>query len=301
LRVFVTGASGLVGAALCDALLERGDEVVALSRAARESSRPGETWVAGDVTSDGDWQGAVAGCDAVVHLAGESIGGGRWNAARKRRLVSSRIESAKVLVRAIASAEPRPCALISASATGYYGTRDEEVLTEESAPGQDFLATLCCDWEAAAREAAASGVRVACLRFAVVLSRHDGALANMLLPFRLGLGGPIGPKARWFPWVHQRDAVALALLALDREDIEGPLNVVAPGVARMGEFAATLGRVLRRPAFLPVPLFAVWFPLGEFARYVSPGQHVACERALEYGYAFEYPTLEAALRDCVGQ
>lgn len=300
MRVFVTGASGLLGASLCEALLERGDEVVALSRSERASSRSGERWVAGDVASDGDWQQAVSGCDAVVHLAGESIGGGRWNAARKRRLVESRVESARAVVRAIEGAEAKPRVLLSASATGYYGSREEELLREDSAPGDDFLSKLCRDWEAAAFAAEPLGLRVVALRFAVVVSRRGGALENMALPFKLGVGGPIGPKARWFPWVHQRDAVGLVLHALDREDIAGPLNVVAPGAIRMGEFAKTLGRALRRPALIPTPLFAVRLPLGEFAEYVSPGQHVSCERALEAGYAFAFPELEDALRDCVG-
>lgn len=299
MRVFITGASGLVGSGLREALLARGDEVVALSRRERPSTRPGEQWVAGDVTRDGAWQAAVSGCDAVVHLAGESIGEGRWNEARKRRLVESRVESAQAVVRAVEAASAPPSALLSASATGYYGFRDEEALSEESPPGDDFLARLCCDWEAAACAAEPLGVRVVRLRFAVVFSREGGALASMALPFRLFAGGSIGPKSRWFPWIHEGDAVGLCLHALDQDAMAGPLNLVAPGAVRMGELAATLGRVLRRPALFPAPLFALRLPLGEFAEYVSPGQLVSSERARAAGYVFRFPDLEPALRDCL--
>lgn len=300
MRVFVTGASGMLGRQLCTALLERGDQVVALSRSSRSSSRPGEEWVAGDILRDGDWQVAVSGCDAVVHLAGESIGDGRWNEERKQRLVESRVESARSLVRAIKRAASPPGVLVSASATGFYGTRGEELLTEESPPGDDFLAQLCVDWERAAQGAEASGVRVVNLRFAVVLGREGGALENMLLPFKLGVGGPIGPADRWFPWVHERDAIALAIHAIVKDSLSGPFNAVAPGAVRMREFARTLGRVLRRPALIPVPLFALRLPLGEFAQYISPGQHVSSARAEQSGFEFAYPSLEEALRDCVG-
>lgn len=300
MRVFATGATGLVGSALCEALRERGDEVVAISRNPPGAGEgPGMRWIAGDIGVAGAWQAEIDGADAVIHLAGESIAGGRWNAARKRRLVASRLQSTRNIAAAIRAAASPPRVLVSASATGYYGMRGEENLREDAPPGSDFLAELCRDWEAAAREAESAVTRVVSLRFGVVLSARGGALERMLPPFRFGLGGPIGPGDRWFPWIHRRDAVGLVLHALDCEGLAGPLNAVAPGAVRMGEFSQALGRALKRPAWLPVPLVLLRIALGEFADHLSPGQHVDSGRAVELGYRFEYGELAAALRACL--
>jgi uncharacterized protein (TIGR01777 family) len=317
MRVFVTGASGLLGAPLCSALVAEGHEVLALSRAARkvgderQAGRGRLRWIQGDCTKPGSWMGAVDGARALVHLAGESIAAGPWTVARKARLVDSRVESTRLLVRAAAKARGRPELLVCASATGIYGPRGEEELDESSKLGDDFLAGLCRDWEAAAREAEAAGMGVVSARFGVVLSRRGGALARLLPLFKLGLGGPLGPQARWFPWVHEDDAVGLVRFALGAalagpgepgagpEALCGPVNVVAPGAVRMGEFAATLGRVLRRPALLRVPLAALRLALGELADGLSPGQKVRPARALAAGYPFRHPELEAALRACL--
>ena len=308
MRIFVTGASGLVGSGVCEALLKRGDDVTALSRSARTSTAGGVSWVEGDPSVAGDWCREIDGQDAVIHLAGESVAAGRWTKARKARLVDSRIESTRCIASAIEAAASKPHTFVCASATGYYGSRGEELLEEGSEPGTDFLATLCCDWEAAAQLAANDSLRVASVRFAVVLSGNGGALANMLPPFRLGLGGPLGPKDRWFPWIHETDAIGLVLHALDTAEIEcgektqpfaGPINLSAPGTVRMGEFSKTLGRVLRRPAFFSVPLGLLKIPLGEFADLISPGQRVSAARAVASGYDFAYPDLESALRACL--
>ena len=308
MRVFVTGASGLLGSELCERLLARGDEVTALSRKPQKSQREGIRWVVGDPAEAGPWCKEIDGQDAVVHLAGESIASGRWTRARKARLVGSRVESTRLIATAIQQSAQPPRTLVNASATGFYGSRGEELLDESSTPGSDFLAGLCRDWEAEALALQSDSLRVVCLRFAPVLSAEGGALANMLPAFRLGLGGPVGPRERWFPWVHEADAVGLTLYAIDTSRYEseagstplrGPINVVAPGVVRMSEFARGLGKAVRRPAVIPVPLGLLRVPLGELADLLSPGQRVSSDLARASGYVFEQPTLQGALAACL--
>jgi len=298
MRVFLTGASGLIGAGLASDLLRDGHEVVAVSRVQRSGAAGGERggieWIVGDVCQTGSWCDALERCDAVVHLAGEPVVAGRWTAARKRRIVASRVESARQIAAVVRRANAGLRVLVCASASGFYGSRGEEQLSEDSAAGDDFLARLCADWEAAANEAA-ENARVVSLRFGVVLSAKGGALARMLLPFRLGLGGPLGPAGRWFPWVHEDDAIGLTRFALEHA-IQGPVNVVAPGSVTMGEFAKTLGRVLARPAVLPVPGFLLSLALGEQAGAIMAGQKIAPQAAEAAGYAFRHAELESALR-----
>jgi len=297
-RCFLTGASGLLGTRLQERLLEGGHELVALSRRVRRDDRAGVRWVEGDATTTGPWMRELDGCDAVVHLAGESVAEGRWTAARKRALVDSRVESARRLGEAIRAAEAPPAVLVSASAVGYYGPRGEEELAEDAPPGEDFLARLCVDWEAAAHAAGSGATRVACLRIGVVLAPEGGALAKMVPPFKLGLGGPLGPARNWFPWIHEDDVVGLLVFLLE-QPVEGAVNGVASGAVRMGEFARELGRALHRPALLPTPIAPLKLVLGEFAGHLNPGQHVVPRRALEAGYRFAFPELGPALRDCV--
>ena len=296
MRVFVTGAKGLIGQRLCRELLEDGHEVVALSRKPQEGD--GIEWVQGDATGPGDWQRALDGCDAVINLAGESVAGRRWSAARKRVLVASRVETTNHLVDAIAAAKSPPRSLVSASAVGFYGPRGGTLLREDAAPGRDFLARLCVDWEAAAAGAQRHGVRVVCLRFGVVLSRRGGALAAMKAPYRLGLGGAIGSKGNWFPWVHDDDAVGLTRHALEAS-WAGPVNVVSPAVVTMGEFARELGRAMYRPILGQVPLPLARLALGEFAYSISPGQKVHPAVAERVGYAFSKALLRDALAECL--
>ena len=300
-RIFVTGATGLLGSRLCDDLARSGHPVVALSRrAAPPSSAPGVRWVRGDAAVPGGWADELEGAAAVVHLAGEPIAAGRWTRARKVRLVSSRVEAARRIAAAVAAAARPPRVLVSASACGYYGAAGERVLDESSPPGDDFLARLCVDWEAAARAAEESGVRVVPLRLGVVLSRRGGAFARMLPAFRLGLGGPLGPAERFFPWIHEEDAIRMIRWALGLEaDLDapsgGPVNAVAPEAVRMREFASELGRALHRPALLRVPLSLLRLALGEAAAGLVPGQRVVPGRAIAAGFRFRHESLRSAL------
>ena len=305
MHVFVTGATGLIGRQLCARLVADGHAVTALSRsapgpeAARTSEPAALRLVRGDPAESGGWTMELGDADVVFHLAGASVAGGRWTAARKRELRASRIDSTRALVAAFEASGQPPKAFICASAVGYFGPRGEESLTETSAPGSDFLAQLCIDWEAEAARAEALGVRTVSLRFGLVMSGAGGALASMLPIFKLGLGGPLGPADRWFPYIGNDDALGLCHLAME-SDLRGPVNVVAPEPARMGEFARTLGGVLRRPAILPMPLWALRLALGELGESMAPGQRVEPTRALAAGYAFREPTLERALRAALG-
>lgn len=300
--VFLTGASGLVGSLVHRRLLAAGHEVWAHSRRPRASAaEEGTRWIGGDLTADGAWQQAAAEADAVVHLAGAPIAQGRWNAARKAELVASRVESTRRIVSALRAADRPPSLLICASATGYYGARGEERLDESAGPGDDFLARLCVDWEAAAQEAAQSGVRVVSLRFGAVLSRRGGALAAMEPVFRWGLGGSLGPADRYFPWLHEEDAAGLIEWALGSSTfVQGAVNAVAPEAVRMGEWARQLASVLGRRAWLHLPGFALRGLLGELGDSLVPGQHVVPGKALAEGYTFRHPRLEAALRALLG-
>lgn len=275
MRVGVTGLSGLIGTRLAAALRERGDEVTRLSR------RP-----------DAE---AVAGQDAVVHLAGEPMDQ-RWTGAAKRRIHESRIAGTRTLVAAIRAAEPRPRVLVSASAVGYYGIRGDERLGEDAPPGDDFLARMCVEWEREARAAEEAGLRVVTVRTGVVLERRGGALARMLLPFRLGVGGPVAGGRQYLSWIHLDDVAGIYAEAVHDDRWSGPVNACAPEPATNREFSKALGRALRRPAVLPIPGLALKLLYGEMSQVVTTGQRAVPGRVLELGYEFQHPELGAALR-----
>ncbi len=304
MRVFVTGGTGLVGSRLVGRLLERGDAATVLTRrpaAARERFQDKCNIVEGDPVQRGDWSGAVADCDAVIHLAGEPIFGARWNDDFRARLRESRVRSTENIVEALGraprTAEGRPKVLVNASAIGYYGPHGDEELTEDRPPGDDFLARLTVDWEQAARRAEGFGARLVLVRIGVVLDKAGGALARMLTPFKLGIGGPIGSGRQWMSWIHHADVVGILLLGLDNPEASGPLNGAAPNPVTNKEFSKALGRAVHRPALFPIPTFALRLRFGGVAEVLTTGQRVLPRRPLALGYKFRFPDLDAALAD----
>jgi uncharacterized protein (TIGR01777 family) len=303
MKILITGATGLIGRRLVEDRLNRGDELVVVSRSARraqEALGASVRVVEADPKMSGPWQRSADGCDAIVHLAGASVADRRWSRAYKQEIIDSRIESTSRIVEAIAAAAHRPQVLVNASAVGFYGDRGDESLDESAAPGEDFLARLAVDWEAAARRAEKSGVRVVLLRTGIVLDDRGGALRGMLPAFRMMLGGPVGSGRQYWPWIHWRDVVGLIGLSLRDEGCRGPLNLAAPEPATCGEFARALGSVLHRPAFLPMPVWALRVVLGELARYVAASTRVIPAAALARGYEFAHPKLRPALASLVG-
>jgi uncharacterized protein (TIGR01777 family) len=294
--VTLTGASGLIGPRVLRALRERGEEVTVLSRdPGRARERLGDVncvqWdpLAGPAPAQ-----ALEGARAVVHLAGEPVAQ-RWSGGARRAIRESRVLGTRNLLAGIAEAAPRPEVLVNSSATGYYGAHGEEPLDEDAPPGRDFLAQVCVEWEAQAARAEQLGVRVVRLRTGVVLDRHGGALARMLPPFRLGVGGPVAGGRQYISWVHPDDIAGLVLAAIDREDWSGPFNATAPEPATNAEFSRELGRALHRPAVLPVPGLALRALYGEMAEMVTTGARVVPAKALVLGYEFRRPRLRGAL------
>jgi uncharacterized protein (TIGR01777 family) len=300
MRVVVTGATGLIGSALVGALRERGDVPVALARStesAREKLGAGvevHRWAAPE--SEPPPTQALAGAGGVVHLLGEPVDQ-RWSDAAKRRIRDSRVRSTTLLADALTALSPeeRPAVLVSQSASGYYGVRGDEPLSEDAAPGDDFLAGVVVEWEAAARRAEPA-LRVVETRTGVVLSGEGGALAKMLPFFKLGIGGPVAGGRQYVPWIHLDDVVAGLLRCLDDERLSGPVNLTAPNPVTNAELSRTLGRVLHRPAFLPVPGFALKLLYGEMAQVVTTGSRVVPDRLQAVGHSFHFPDLEPALR-----
>lgn len=293
MRIGITGASGLVGTALRRSLEADGHRVAPFVR-----RPPAEGEIFWD-PARGDLDASeLEGLDAVVHLAGESVAGGRWTEERKRRIRDSRVHGTDLLARALAACARRPRVLVSASAVGFYGDRGDEVLDEEAGPGEGFLAEVCQAWEAAAEPARQAGVRVAHPRIGVVLAAEGGALAKMKGPFRLGLGGVIGTGQQFMSWVHRDDLVAMLRFAVDTEALEGPFNAVAPQPVRNAEFTKALGAALGRPTMLPLPAFAARLAMG---RELADEMLLASTRCVparlqSLGFTFRYPQLEAALR-----
>jgi uncharacterized protein len=299
MQVFVTGATGLIGRAVCGALLAAGHAVTALSRSAGAAGKlpAGTRVVAGDPTEPGPWEEALAGCDACVNLAGEPIAEGRWTPERKRRIRESRVRSTERVAAAVRAGGPR--VLVSGSAVGYYGSRGDELLDERSAPGEGFLADVCRAWEEAAAPASARA-RVVLLRTGIVLSREGGALPKLVRPFRLFAGGPIGRGDFWQPWIHVADEVGLVRFALEDARVEGPLVASAPEPARNRDLARAIGKALGRPSLLPAPELAVRLAIGEAAGAVLASQRAVPRKALELGYRFRHPSLQAALGELLG-
>lgn len=302
-KVVITGGSGFVGRALAAELSARGDSVTVLTRdpaRARGRLAPGVEVRAYEPERLGAWTEALAGADAIVHLAGEAVAQ-RWTPEVRARIVSSRVDATRALVEAIGRMSEKPAVLVSASAIGYYGPRPPgEALDEESAPGDDFLAGVVKRWEAEARRAADHGVRDVELRIGVVLGEGGGAMEKMLLPFKLFAGGPLGDGKQVVSWIHRDDVVGMTIFAIDDDRVRGPLNAVAPTPVTSAELARAIGKAMRRPSWIPAPGFAVKLAMGESASVVLTGQRVLPKRALALGYAFRRPDLDAAVASIVG-
>ncbi|MBD2725024.1 TIGR01777 family protein [Nostoc sp. FACHB-892] len=302
MKVAITGATGFVGSLLVQRLHAQGHKIVVLTRKTAFAKKvfPSEAFpnveiVAYTPNASGSWQSVIASCDGVVNLAGEPIGEGRWTPERKQEILNSRKLGTQKIVEAIANANPKPTVLINASAIGYYGTSETATFDETSLSGNDFLAQVCQAWEAEARKVKDAGVRLVILRFGIVLG-NGGALGKMIPPFKLFAGGPIGSGRQWFSWIHVDDLVSLILEALTKPEIEGVYNATAPNPVRMADLSQTLGQVMNRPSWLPVPGFAIEALLGDGAIVVLEGQQVLPKRTVETGFEYKHPNLQSALR-----
>jgi hypothetical protein len=302
MKVLVTGASGRIGKALCDELLKRGDEVVGLTRSPDKprAAQPRVTWHAWEPTLERPGEAAFEGVDGVVNLVGERIDQ-RWSAEAKRKIVDSRKVATHNLIGTIEGLARKPEVLVSQSAVGYYGNRGDEVLDESSAPGEGFDSNVCVEWEKAAREVEAADVRLTIVRTGQVMETGGGILGELLLPFKLGLGGPLAGGRQWLPWIHLADEIGVLTWALDTESVSGVVNGTAPNPVTNKDWSKALGKALGRPAVLPIPGLAVEVKFGkEFGKVAQGGQRVLPKRTEELGYAFKFPEIDGALRDLVG-
>jgi uncharacterized protein len=322
-RVVVTGATGLIGKALCKQLIAKGYTLVVFSRdpqKARESLPGAAEYIAWQPAEQGAWATAIDGAHGVVHLAGASLFGKRWSTAYKREIMASREVGTRGLVNAMAQAGTKPQVFVSSSAVGFYGPRDDTKLDESAPPGNDFLAQVCQAWEREAAKAESLGIRTVIVRTGVivgsdegkpsfpidlrgaslsrpgiVLKTDEGALPLLMLPFRFYVGGPVLPGTQWLPWIHIADEVGILMLALEDERALGPINATAPEPQTNRNFAKAVGRAMSRPSFIPVPGFALKLLLGEMATIVTTGQRAIPKKVQDLGYHFKYPTSQQAL------
>jgi hypothetical protein len=297
MKVAVTGSSGMIGSALAESLAKDGHEVARLVRSGADPAQGRFAWDPEGGLLD---RRAVEDATAVVHLAGESVAG-RWTASKKRAILESRVAGTRLMAERIAAQERRPQVLVCASAIGFYGKHRADPVDEQDSGGDDFLADVVKQWEAACEPARVAGVRVVNTRFGIVLSRYGGALKAMLPAFRLGVAGRLGSGQQGFSWVAIDDVIAALTYAIDTPRLSGPVNVTAPNPVTNAEFTKTLARVLHRPAVLPAPAFAVRLALGEFSQEVLEGVRVMPKRLRKEGYEFRYPVLEPALRHVLGR
>ncbi|MEA5515616.1 TIGR01777 family oxidoreductase [Nodularia sp. UHCC 0506] len=307
MKVAITGATGFVGSRLVERLHNEGHRILVLTRNTTSAQKvfPPEAFphleiLAYTPTVSGSWQDAIAGCDGVVNLAGEPIAEERWTPEQKQKILNSRQLGTQKIVDAIAKANPKPSVLVNASAVGYYGTSEITTFDETSPSGRDFLAQVCQAWEAEAQKVKDAGVRLVILRLGIVLG-NGGALGKMITPFKLFAGGPLGSGRQWLSWIHLDDLVNLILKALTNPEMTGIYNATAPNPVRMTELSQTLGQVMQRPSWLPVPGFALEALLGDGAMVVLEGQQVMPKRTLEAGFEYEYPNLQPALSQILGK
>ncbi|MDY6939512.1 MAG: TIGR01777 family oxidoreductase [Cyanobacteriota bacterium] len=305
MKVAIAGATGFVGSRLVEVLQKQDIQILVLTRNPDKAKRmfppqafPKLEIVSYTPTESGAWQQSISGCDGVVNLAGAPIAEERWTPERKQEILESRQLGTRKIVEAIAAADEKPSVLVNASAIGYYGSSETATFDETSTSGNDFLAQVCREWEAEAEKVKETGTRLAILRSGIVLGM-GGAIAKMLLPFKLFAGGPLGKGNQWFSWIHRNDIVNLISYALTHPEVEGTFNATAPNPVRMNELCRTLGEVMGRPSWLPVPEFALELLLGEGAQVVLEGQQVLPKRTLETGFEYQYTTVAPALKQVV--
>jgi len=297
MKILVSGSHGLVGKALTRSLTDDGHEVVRLVRRERNFGSPEIEWQPDQGRIDATH---LEGIEAVVHLAGDNIAAGRWTTQKKHIIRESRVQGTSLLSDTLASLSRTPSVFISASAIGFYGNRGDESLTEESPPGDDFLAKVCIDWEAATKSAVEKGIRTAHPRFGVILDAREGALAKMLPPFRVGIGGRVGNGKQWMSWIALEDVIGGLKFLLEDKSIAGPVNFVAPNPVTNAEFTSTLGRVVSRPTIFPMPAFAARLAFGEMAdALLLSSQRVDPAVLEDKGFLFSWPTLEPALQHII--
>jgi uncharacterized protein len=300
MRLVITGATGFIGTALCSELLARGHALTLFTRGSPRDTNTGtKRWLHWTPGALREWDTAVDGVDGIINLAGEPIAKKQWTHTQRRRIEMSRIDATHSLVQACAKAKQKPKFLINASAVGYYGPRGDEMITEETPPGNDFLGQLCRDWEEEAIKAEELGMRVVRLRIGIVLGPGGGALAKMSKPFKFFVGGTLGSGEQWMPWIHMEDLIGLILRITEEARASGPVNATAPNPMRNKEFCQILAKVMHRPCWAPVPGFALRFVLGDMAEMLLTGQRVMPAAVEKFGYQFRYPDLQPALEACM--
>ncbi len=303
MKVAITGATGFVGSRLVERLQKQGMKILVLTRNTASARRlfpanvyPDVEIIAYTPTASGSWQNEIANCQGIVNLAGSPISEGRWTTERKQEILNSRKLTTQKIVEAIANSSTKPKVLVNASAIGYYGTSETATFDENSPSSNDFLSEVCQVWETEAQKVTDSNVRLVILRFGIVLGM-GGALGKMITPFKLFAGGPIGSGEQWFSWIHLDDMVGLILYALTNSEMSGVYNGTAPKPVRMAELSTTMGKVMNRPSWLPVPAFAIEAMLGDGAVVALEGQKVLPKRTLESGFKYQYSDLEPALKE----
>ncbi len=298
MKILITGGPGFVGFNLTDYLLDKGHSVIAVGRTSTQNRITAERYryISADTTQPGDWQEALGEVDAVVNLAGKSIFK-RWSKRYKKEIYDSRILTTRNVVDALPAGQS--VVLCSASGAGYYGNRGDDFLKEDEKPGDDFLATVSVDWEAEAFKGTDKGIRVAVMRFGVILGKHGGSMAKMVPAFKSFVGGPIGRGTQWFPWIHLADLMAAILFIFKNPQVKGAINFCAPKPVRNRELAKTLGEVLRRPAVMPAPAFMIRLVLGEFGNILLYSQRTIPDKLLSNGFEFQYPDVKSAIKEVI--
>ncbi len=304
-RIMVIGATGFIGKALCPRLLEEGYEVIALSRSKEKGEKILGTQVKvveWDGRSGKGWLDYANGAHAVVNLAGENIGAGRWTPKRKKAILQSRLDAGRAVVEAAKSVEKKPAVIIQASAIGYYGSRGDEIVDESSPPGEGFLVDVVKQWELSTKEVESQKIRRVIIRSSVVLGKEGGVFLRLVKPFRFFVGGHLGSGKQWFSWIHLEDEVNAILFLIKREDLKGVFNLAAPHQMTQKDFVRIMGKIMKRPSWLPVPGFVLRTIFGEMAKEtLLSGQRVRPKRLLDGGYRFLYPEAELALMEILGK